>query len=240
MHLLIAAFTIAIGSAWTSLAAEPRDRVVAAHYPPLMVAGDTEYPGYAIEIMREAARRAGRSVDITFLPFERAIFELQNTPGTLMPALFRGKERDDLFLWVVDINVAELRFASTTGRIDDLDTARALKSIVVETGTTGEILLNRRAFENVIRMHDPAASARMLESGRVEAWFLTKSNMQRVWSALDASPALIFGDIIHSVPISMVASTDLPDDVTAAYRTAVQSMYDDGTLTGILERYEAN
>ena len=225
---------------WSPALAQPADRVVAAHYPPLMVADNAERPGYAVEILREAAERAGRQVDITFLPFERAIFEVQNGAATLMPSLFKGKKRDDLFLWVIDINVAELRFASLGAPVDDLDSARALGSIVVETGTTGEALLTQFGFDNVTRLHDPTASARMLEARRVDAWFLTERNMQRVWSALDASPPLVFGNVVHSVPIALVASPTLPDDVAAAYRDAVRSMQEDGTLSEILERYGAN
>ncbi|MEM8537892.1 MAG: hypothetical protein AAGF56_08530, partial [Pseudomonadota bacterium] len=60
------------------------DTVVAAHYPPLMIETDTERPGYAVEVLQEAARRAGRDIEITFLPYERAMFRVQNDPATLM------------------------------------------------------------------------------------------------------------------------------------------------------------
>ena len=221
------------------LAAQPTDKVVAAHYPPLMVANDRERPGYALEILKEAARRAGRNINITFLPFERAIFEVQNDPATLMPSLFKGKARDDLFLWVIDISMAELRFAAVNASVNDLDAARALPTIVLENGTTGDTLLTKLGFDNVMRLHDPEASARMLQSGRATAWFLTQSNMQRVWSAIGAQPPLTFGDVVHEVPISIVASPTLPPETKAAYRDAVQSMYDDGTLVDIIARYEA-
>ena len=240
IYRFLIALAVVVCLPWSTALAQPADRVVAAHYPPLMVADNAERPGYAVEILREAAERAGRQVDITFLPFERAIFEVQNGAATLMPSLVKGKKRDDLFLWVIDINVAELRFASLGAPVDDLDSARALGSIVVETGTTGEALLTQFGIDNVTRLHDPTASARMLEARRVDAWFLTERNMQRVWSALDASPPLVFGNVVHSVPIALVASPTLPDDVAAAYRDAVRSMQEDGTLSEILERYGAN
>ncbi len=223
---------------WCSSAlATPVDRVVAAHYPPLMVADDPERPGYAVEIMREAARRAGRSFELTFLPFERAIFEVQNHPATLMPALFKGKPRDDLFHWVIDIQVAELRFATTGAPVNDLEAARQLQSIVLETGTTGDNLLAQNGFDNVTRLQDPMASARMLAAGRVDAWLLTQSNMERVWKALNAEPPLTFGAVVHVVPIALVASPTLPRDVSDAYRTAIQGMKEDGTLNAILVKY---
>ena len=110
------------------------DRVVAANYPPLMITAEGERPGYAVEVLREAARRAGRDFELTFLPFERAIFALKNEPATLMPALFHGKPDDHKFLWLEEIHRARLVFATVAGRVDDLETARGLSTIVLEAG----------------------------------------------------------------------------------------------------------
>ena len=214
------------------------DTVVAAHYPPLMIEGGGERPGFAVEVLREAARRAGREVEITFLPYQRALYRVQNDPATLMPALFRGKKREDGYHWVVAIQSAKLRFATLSGPVHDLDTARSLSTIVVEGGTTGDVLLTRLGFDNLVRVNSPDSSARMLEVGRADAWLLTRRLMRQVWERLEMAPTLVFGNIVHEVPIFMVASPSLPEDVSAVYRAAVTSMKSDGTLDAILARYE--
>ncbi len=234
-RLLSAILTLAAGIlAQPSLAS---DTVVAAHYPPLMIETDRARPGVAIEILQEAARRADRDIEITFLPFERAIFTLRTDAEVLMPALFQGKKTDDLLHWVVEIDRAELRFASLGPAIDDVETARSLPLIALEHGTTGDSFLQRLGFDNIVRLNDPRSSARMLAAGRVSAWLLTESLMQKVWSDLGESRALTFGDVVHEVPIFLVASQDLSPETSEAYRLAVMSMKEDGTLDEILRKY---
>lgn len=223
----------------TTLGAQPIDKVVAANYPPLMIEGDAERPGYAVEVMLEAANRAGRQVDITFLPFERAMFALQNEGATLMPALFYGKKRNDLFQWLVEIQSAKLRFATVSGRVDDLETARALPTIAVESGTTADTFLTQLGFENLTRASTPESSAQMLAAGRVDAWFQNERAMQQMWQRLEIAEPLERGEIIHEVPIFLVASRALPADIATAYQDAVQSMQADGTLEAIWLQYNS-
>ncbi len=224
--------------AWLATGLWAADRVVAAHYPPLMIeGGDSERPGLAVEIMEEAARRVGREIEITFLPFERAIHALQTEPATLMPSLFYGKKRDDVFQWLVEIDRAELRFGFLEGQVDDLEMARGLEAIAIERGTTSEVLLKGLGFDNLELVNAPSASAQMLATGRVGAWLLTQDLMQEVWDDLGLSPELQFGEIVHVVPIFLVGSLNLPDAIAGAYRAAVEEMITDGTVAAIKARY---
>lgn len=216
------------------------DRVVAAHYPPLMIENSPERPGFAVEVLREAASRAGREFEITFLPFKRAIYALQTEPAAMMPSLFHGKPRDEDFHWVVEIQRADLRFASLSVPVNTLDEARALSSVVLEGGTTSDTILSRMEFDNVTRTTSPQSSAKMLAAGRVDAWLLTESLMQRVWDELGLDAPVVFGDVVHSVPICIVASATLPKEVSEAYRQAVVSMQKDGTMQALMARYDMN
>lgn len=217
--------------------AQPVDKVVAAHYSPLMIENDEGHTGYAIEVLREAGKRSGREVDINFLPFERAMAELQSDQATMMPALFYGKKRNDSFNWIVEIESAKLRFATTSGLIDDLESARNLASIVVENGTTADVFLSGLGFENLTKVVSPDSSARMLSAGRVSAWFQDDKTITQAWRRLSLPSALEIGDVIHEIPIFMVGSLSLPEDVAQIYKQAVQSMRDDGTLETIRLRY---
>ena len=66
---VVAAFGLSILATTSLTLAQPTDKVVAAYYPPLMIDTSEDRPGYAVEVLREAARRTGRQVNITFLPF---------------------------------------------------------------------------------------------------------------------------------------------------------------------------
>lgn len=220
--------------------AQPVDKVVAAEYAPLMIEGDEDRPGYAIDVFREAAKRAGRDFDLTFLPFQRAMFAVQTDAATLMPALFYGKKRNDMFLWVAEIQSAKLRFATTSERIDSMEVARTVPSVVIEGGTTADTVLTNLGFENLVRVTSPDSSARLLESGRVEAWFQNERAMTDVWQQQGFAEPLVLGDVVHEVAIFLVASPTLPDDVADSYRTAIQSMKADGTLDELWARYARN
>jgi hypothetical protein len=219
------------------LAAQPIDKVVAANYPPLMIMGDPSQPGYAVEVLQNAAQRTGRQIDLSFLPFTRAMVEVRQGSDVLMPALFFGKEPTDEFLWIVEIQVARMSFGTLSGPVNDLDAARALPSIVVEQGTTADIYLTRAGFTNLIRVSTPEASARMLHGGRAQAWLLDETLMQMEWRMLGFSQPLGFGTPVLEVPIYLVGSTSLPADLVANYRAAIEDMRADGTLDALWRKY---
>lgn len=215
----------------------PRDKVVAAHYPPLMIDGNARQPGYAVEVLHEAARRIGRDIELEFLPFERAIHAILTDEQTLMPALFKGKKRDKDILWLAEIQRTGLSFASVSGRVDNVDQARSLPLIVVERGTTSEYFLDRLGFQNVQKTRSPEASANMLSSGRAQAWLLTEQLMRRTWQSMGQDADLVIGDVIHEIPVFMVASQGLSEATRDAYRAAIAEMRTDGTLEQIAQTY---
>ena len=231
----LAALSMLIAQAVT---AQTTDRVVATSYAPLMIEGNAEFPGYAVEVLTEAAKRAGRSFEITFMPFERAMFMLQSDGATLMPALFYGKKRNDSFLWVAEIERARLRFATISGPINDIETARELPSIAVESGTTADVYLTELGFENLVRVGTTEASSRMLTAGRVDAWFQNERAIEQAWERLETPPPLLMGAVLHEVPIFLTASLGLPEETAKAYREAILSMKADGTLGALIRRYD--
>lgn len=214
------------------------DRVSAAHYPPLMISDQPEMPGLAIDILQAAADDLGRQIDLSFVPFQRALYQVKTRSDTLMPALFRNEEREADYLWVARIHAARLRFASLGAPISSLQEARALRRIVVEGGTSNERFLMDQGFDNLVRSGGPDASADMLNSGRVDAWFLTDSLAGATWERHDLGDSLVFGDVILELPIFLVAGPDFPKDLADAYREAIKRMRSSGALDAILDAYE--
>ncbi|WP_299292482.1 transporter substrate-binding domain-containing protein [uncultured Tateyamaria sp.] len=220
--------------------AQTVDRIVAANYAPLMNEGNSERPGYAIEVLQEAARRNGRQLDITFMPFERAMLALRSQDEVLMPALFFGKRHNNEFRWLIEIHSAKLRFATISDSVDSLDAARALGSIAIESGTTADAMLSNLGFSNLVRTVSPESSSRMLAAGRVDAWFQNGHTMQQFWAQLEVSQPMTLGQTVREVPIFLVASAGLNDDVANAYKNSVEEMRDDGTLDALFENYAPN
>ena len=224
------------------LVAAPRakadiDQVVAAYYPPLMVSAQGDAPGLANEIIQVAAKRAGRDINIEFMPFQRALHRLQNDPTVMMPALFRNPVREEKYEWIAQVHATQLQFMSLKRRIDTLEAARALGAIGVETGASTETFLLERQFKNLVHVGNPDATARMLQSGRVDAWFLTGPLARGVWQRLGFEEALIVGDLVFEQPVFMVCHVNFPPEIIAAYRDAIAQMQADGTIDAILAKY---
>jgi polar amino acid transport system substrate-binding protein len=215
----------------------PLDHVVAAYYPPLMIADSPTNAGVAIEILRIAADRAGRDIEIEFVPFQRALHALDTRDDTLMPALFRNASREDKYRWIATYDAAELNFLTMTQPINTLAEGRALNRIAVETDSSADRFLTGQGFENLVRLANPASSARMLHAGRVDAWVQSGTAATVIWGENSLAPALQIGDPVYSVPIFLTAGLSYPDEAALAYQTAILGMVADGTVASILARY---
>lgn len=225
---------IVVGTA----SANPVDKVVAAHYAPLMIEGDDTRPGYAVEVIKEAARRADRTIELSFLPFPRAMLTVQNDPATIMPALYYGEKRKDSFLWLAEIQSAKLSFVTNDKSIDSIQSARSLSSIVVEEGSTSDNMLTQLGFKSLLRVSTAESSARMLAANRVNAWFQSRRIIEQTWHRLKLEGNLKLGDVLHEIPIYLVASPTLPEEIKTAYQRAIESMRSDGTLDSLWNKYD--
>ncbi len=225
---------ICVGMAQKAVA-EP-DRIVAAFYPPLMINASHDKPGSAIEIIREAAHRAGREITIEFLPFQRAM-HLVKQGEALMPSLFRNEAREPDFTWVARIDSTRLQFLTLDKPLNSLDQARELPMIGVEAGAATDVFLTSQGFDNIVRLPGPEASAQMLQARRIGAWLLPADLAQDVWDGLGFAEKLHTGASIHEYAIYVVGGLDLPSDTARDYRLALQSMEQDGSLTAILLKY---
>ncbi|MEM6373300.1 MAG: transporter substrate-binding domain-containing protein [Pseudomonadota bacterium] len=216
----------------------PVDCVVAAYYPPFMVADTVDGAGMSIEIMREAAKRAGRSIEIQFMPFPRTLMALQSDNTCIMPAMFRNETREGKYTWIATYDAARLRFLTMGDTVNNLEAGRDLRSIGVETGASADQFLSNIGFENLVRLSGPSSSARMLHAGRIDAWAQTGSVASGMWQQLDLAPPVQIGPPIYSVPVYITAGLGIAEQTASAYRAAIDSMLADGTVVRILAAYK--
>ena len=214
------------------------DCVVAAYYPPYLIADAEQNAGMSIEILREAARRAGRRIDIQFMPFQRALLTLKTNSRCMIPTLFRVAGRERQYMWIVDYDSSDLRFLTTSVPIDTLDDGRRLTSIGVETDSFADQYLTRIGFENLVRVSATTSSARMLSAGRIDAWVQSRPAASRLWEELNLAPALQVGASVYSVPVYLAAGLNFSQDIALEYEAAVTEMLADGTVRRIIDKYK--
>lgn len=214
------------------------DCVIAAFYPPFVIGDTVENAGFSIDIIRAAAARAEREISIEILPFQRALHRLQSDPSCMMPALFRNSSREAKFQWIETYHAAELSFLSLKAPVNNIEEGRHLARIAVETDASADRFLTGLGFDNLVRLPNPASSARMLHAGRIDAWAQSATAALELWHELKLAPNLYASAPIYSVPVYVTAGLKYPADLAEIYRGAIQSIVADGTVAALVAEYE--
>ncbi len=210
--------------------------IVAVSYPPLMIE-DAQQPGFAIEIIEEAERRIGVNSRVNFLPFARAIKTVKRSTEIIHPALYRNSERELDYTWIARIHVVSNAFLTVGPAVNSLEEARRLKTIGVEDKTAMEIFLTSQGFTNLEVAASASENARKLAAGRIDAWFLTDILGLWTWKQFGMSDPLTVGISISSSDVYIVGGKQFSASLAERYRSAIESMYADGTILAIIERY---
>ena len=210
--------------------------VVAVHYAPLMIP-DGSHRGWAIEVAREALRRAGLSHSVEFLPFNRSVKMVQRTMDTIHPALYRNPKRENKFTWIAKVHVVGNTFNTTNVPVNSLAQARRLEKIGVEAGTAMEDYLTAQGFTNLELAERAEVNASKLAAGRIDAWFLTDVLAAWAWKRTVPDRELVSGAPMSSSDVYIVGGRDFPADLAERIRVSVESMHTDGSITQLLKRY---
>ncbi|MGR3495993.1 substrate-binding periplasmic protein [Citreimonas sp.] len=218
-----------------SLAAHLPDRVVAAYYPPLMMQ-DPDRPGLSIEILQRAAALSGRSLDITFVPFARAVKTIMRREDHLLPAYFRSPARERSCAWVARTHTVHNVFNTLGPAIDTLDEARKLDRIGVETDTAMDVMLSRLGFDNLVRASTPLISTQQLRMGRIDAWALTRSAARWIWEDLGHPERLVQGIPVAIADVYVAASRTVSPALMEDYAGAIAVLQTAGAVDEIVAR----
>ncbi|NVJ93258.1 MAG: transporter substrate-binding domain-containing protein [Methylocystaceae bacterium] len=175
----------------------------------------------------------------TVLPWVRATTVLENEKGKFMLQMTRTDERENKYEWIVP--VGHLTFAFVT-KInpppDTIEEAKALKRIAVYRGSHLEKTLRSKGFNTSLMMtNDSNASARLLNYGRVDAWYASVD--EALWlykkKVLLSRPRI--GEAILTVPIWAVASKGTPKSMQEKIKRIFQEMEAEGTILTLKEKY---
>lgn len=239
-HLLVAvllALSVALVPTPTSANDRPHDTIVTAHYPPFAIGPQMEREGYAVDILRIAAKRAGRDVSVRFLPFNRVLLALENRNDTIMPALFRMPQREHMFQWVASYETRDLNIMSVGSPVNTIKDARRLGSVALERESFADQFVREMALGNLVYQTTLESSARMLNAGRVDAWVQSSINATSIWGQLELDTPLFISPPIQSIPIYVTAGLGFPVEATQAYSNAIETMIEDGTIADIIASY---
>ncbi len=231
--LIIFLFITSFNGVLSAEAAE----IYAVHYPPLMIQNSPEHPGFAIEIIQEADRRAGEQSSIKFYPFARMTKTLLTRQMAIFPTLYRTPQREKKFLWIAKVFKVENAFHTVGEPVNSLEEAGKLHKIGVVARTALHGFLQAQGMDNLVIVTRPELNAHKLAAGRIDAWFLTTFLARMIWRQEAPQLPLVSGKPIVSPDAFIAANINFPPALAAKYRSIITKMHKDGTIRKIVARY---
>ena len=243
--------TLALGLAmlWLASAASAQGelRLLAAELPPYTYqvppASVAEEPGPGRGVIHDAvvemARRVGHSGRIEYLPWYRAQEIAQTEPNVGLLAVTRSPEREDKYLWMVEVLSDDLVLVGAPGvDVSDLSKVKD-RPVGVLLSSGAEALVRGLGFSKVSPQREEWMNAKRLKDRRIDAWVAPRAMVihavREVRGNLDV---LQFGQVIRVSGLYLAASKDLPQAEAGKWQAAFAAMQADGTLAAIRRRYE--
>lgn len=196
--------------------------------------------GFVGDIAVEAAKRAGYTTNLQFLPWVRGQQLAAEGDNALITPLARTPEREASYTWVAPIYQLQRAFATLDRQIDSFDDARLhLHSILVGRGSAQEGTLRSMGFDDGRLQHVEIGLSEidMLRMGRVDAWFNSTVETEWKWRRSGQTAPLVFGRTLYTDEIYLACSKHCAPALVERLRAALAAVLADGTATQIEARY---
>lgn len=194
--------------------------------------------GIVLDVVIEAARSAGRALDIRFLPFAEAITRTRETPGALMAPLARNAQREAEFAWIAKVVDVPQAMGTPAGRPTvDLAGARSLAKIGVARGGVQEAYLREQGFANLAVFATGREIAAALAAGEVDAWYAVATQIANEFEAMGRPEGVRLGPTLQVAPAWLAANRDTGGIPVAALAESIARLERDGTIERIYRSY---
>jgi len=222
----------------TSGAAEPTIKVVAAEFPPLTTNAEGQPGGVVLEVVREACKKAGISLEFSFLPWQRAQLEAQGRNDVLIIPFTRTPGREAQYQWIAPVLEFHTVLVTLSQPPSSIDEART-RVVGYVRGTSFKDEVEHAGFPYVEETDDDVTNARKLKRGRIGAWITTDLMARGVYRQAGFDPAeLKYGPTLGPVKVSWVAAShEFPKDIAKRIAEAIDQMRADGSYQAIVKRY---
>lgn len=173
------------------------------------------------------------------LPWSRATKELGLINGKVMLQMARTEERENQYRWVLPTTSLSFAFVAKSPNVpNNLNEAEALDRIAVYRGSRLEAFLRQNGFnKTLVPTNDSETSARLLEGGRVQAWYASVKEALWLHKTKQLKSRPYIGRPISEVPIWAVVAPDAPVAFSDALNKQLQAMIKDGTIHRLHEKY---
>lgn len=216
--------------------------VVAADIPPYVIRSQQGAPsGMAIEVLEEAARRLGETLEIELMPLARALSQTRHRPDVLLLPPARNPQRESQFLWIAPLLEEAFVLVSHRNHHPAPLAVADLPGLTVGAmrGSHGQSLIPPLEGVTQELVSEEVNNASKLARGRIQgwavAWNTARYNQQRAGLPL---PDLVRGQTLQRSTLYLAASPRFSPSEAMRWRRVIQEMRQDGSLARILFQYD--
>lgn len=216
--------------------------ILTGEIPPYTFFEGGRQKGLVIELIEAMAKHTGHSGKVRFLPWKRALNEIQESdkiPRMIIP-LNRSEEREFKFTWIQELYVDDTTFVTKKGanaRIDKIENALLLKTGVL-LGSPLEAQLRRLGFKDIDSAVDEDTNARKLNAGRIAVWHVARLVAPFVYLRQGLSTAsLEYGATMEPNDLYLAGTKNFPVAIAETWRQAFKKIKSDGTFAEIVKKY---
>lgn len=209
--------------------------------PPLTML-DAKQAGIVGDVVIEAFTRLGHQVLLQEVPWKRAQRITREGENIFIMPLALLPSREEHFTWVAYIMDLERSFATTKLRINDYQQAKkTLNKVGVGLGSAqAQILKNKNFLDSqIVELKIGPSTAKMLQLGRIDAWFNGTPESIWYWNQQFPEQPLIIGDPVVTNLLFLAASKNTDLKLVQQIAIQIQLLHDEGFVEKTKQRYLA-
>ena len=206
---------------------------------PSYMGGAEPDPGILVEMVKLAAAETGYQVEQKVVPWARALKLAMTSDNAIIPGLSRIPSRERNYTWIVRQMEVESAFISLEAEINSFDEARHLPSIGVHRATSHEIELEERGFENLRSFNHIENSIKLLEMGRISAWYGDINEFSQRWQlhSSDRGKRLVIGKPVITEHLWLAGGRNITPEIVEDLTHGTRLVIDKGYRKKLLTKY---
>lgn len=215
-------------------------KIMTEEFPPFNYTQDGKLTGLSSDVMMELTKRVGHPMNAEVLPWARAYGLIQRQDGLILYSMTRTEAREELFKWVGPISSNKWVFFSKKGSgivINSLDDAKKVKAIGAYKEDAAETFLKEQGFTNIDSVPNDELNVPKLMGGRIELWIV--GELQGIHKAKQKGQSDNLEKVfdVKDTQLYIAFSKNTPDEVIAAWQSALDAIKADGTYDAIVKKY---
>lgn len=237
-HLIFLPFLLTI-LLWSSVAASSVDVV---YLPEGVLAKRTDrgVVGAFPDIIREAARRQNRSVQLQPMAWKRAQQSAQTENNSAILPITRVASREDNYQWIATLLPLKLSYLTLKGNYLQVTKLEDLwgKQVAVLSGSVADaITRNHPQGKHFTRVTHGKSAVMMLKRRRIDGWLIWNIFGIEAIREEGVSDQIKQVDIHTVGPLYLAANKELSEEAIISWRQTISSMHQDGFIKKTLEQY---